>query len=186
MSIERFLAIYFPIRTKTLTSKKKLIVTMVMTAFAMAALNLHFFWTYKIHKRCSADAKYKLFLTQFWPWINFVFYSLLPFIIQIFTSIAIVLKIVHSNYIRKHSMNIREGGIKLTNMTVTLLSVSLVFMMATAPMVVYRLVSHTLFKINFWGTLIFFFGACVTLVLDIYLGFQSQGGQPYSHTSFPV
>ena len=142
MSIERFLAIYFPIRTKTLTSKKKLIVTMAVTALAMAALNLHFFWTYKIHKWCSGVVKYKLFLTQFWPWINFMFYSLSPFIIQISANTAIILKIVHSNYVRKHSMNISDGGVKLTNMTLTLLSVSFVFLAATAPMVVYRFVFY--------------------------------------------
>ena len=142
MSIERFLAIYFPIRTKTLTSKKKLIFTMAVTALAMAALNLHFFWTYKIHKWCSGVVKYRLFLTQFWPWINFVFYSLSPFIIQIFTSTAIILKIVHPNYVRKNSMNISDEGVKLTSMTLTLLSVSLVFLAATAPMVVYRFVFY--------------------------------------------
>ena len=142
MSIERFLAIYFPIRTKTVTSKKKLIITMAVTALAMAALNMHFFWTYKIHKYCSSVVKYKLFLTQFWPWINFVFYSLLPFIIQISANTTIILKIVHSNYVRKHSMNMVDGAIKLTNMTMTLLPVSFVFLMATAPMVVYRFVSY--------------------------------------------
>ena len=138
MSIERFMAIYFPIKTKTLTSKKKLIIIMVVTALTMAALNLHFFWTYKIHKWCSSVTKYKLFLSQYWPWINFVFYSLLPFIIQIFTSISIVLQIIHSNYMRKHSMNITEGAIKVASMTITLLSVSFVFLMATGPMVFFR------------------------------------------------
>ena len=149
MSIERFLAIYFPIRTKTLTSKKKLIMTMVVTALAMAALNLHFFWTYKIkiHNDCNAVVKYKLFLTQFWPWIKSVFYSLLPFIIQISANTAIILKIVHSNYVRKHSMNMEDGAIKLTNMTLTLLSVSFVFLAATTPMVVYRFASYIIF---FW------------------------------------
>ena len=152
MSIERFLAIYFPIRTKTLTSKKKLIITMVVTALAMVALNMHFFWTYRMHNYCSGVAKYKLFLKQFWPWINFVFYSLSPFIIQISTSTAIILKIVHSNYVRKHNMNTSDGGVKLTSMTLTLLSVSFVFLAATAPMVIYRFVCFILFssdKLNF-------------------------------------
>ena len=144
MSIEIFLAIYFPIRTKTLTSKKKLIITMV--ASAMAALNLHFFWTYELHEGCSGILKYKLFLTEYWPWINLIFYSLLPFTIQIFTSTAIILKIFHSNYVRKHSMNITEGAIKVTSMTITLLSVSIVFLMATLPMVIFRYVFYTIWS----------------------------------------
>ena len=145
MSIERFLAIYFPIRTKTVISKKKLIITMAVTALAMVALNMHFFWTYKIHNYCSGVVKYKWFLTQLWPWINSVFYSLIPFIIQISANTAIILKIVHSNYVRKHSMNISDGGVKLTNMTLTLLSVSFVFLAATAPMVGNRFVFYVIF-----------------------------------------
>ena len=50
--------------------------------------------------------------------------------------------IVHPNYVRKNSMNISDGGVKLTSMTLTLLSVSLVFLAATAPMVVYRFVFY--------------------------------------------
>ena len=140
ISIERW--IYFPIRTKTLTSKKKLIITMAVTAIAMVVLNMHFFWTCRIHNNCSGVVKHKLFLTQFWPWINFVFYSLSPFIIQISANTTIILKIVHSNYVRKHSMNMEDGAIKLTNMTLTLLPVSFVLLMATASMVVYRFVSY--------------------------------------------
>ena len=145
MSIERFLAIYFPIRTKTLTSRKKLIITISVVALTMVALNMHFFWTYKIHNYCSGAVNYKLFLTQLWPWINFVVYSLSPFIIQISANTAIILKIVHSNYVRKRNMNISDGGVKLTSMTLTLLTVSFVFLAATAPMVVYRFVFYVIF-----------------------------------------
>ena len=147
MSIERFLAIYFPIRTKTLTSKKKLIITMAVTALAMASLNLHFFWTYKLFKKhtyskyCGSVSKYSEFLRDYWPWISLAFYSLIPFIILISTSTAIILKIVHSNYVRKHNMNISDGGVKLTSITLTLLSVSSVFLIATGPVVIYRYVS---------------------------------------------
>ena len=102
MSIERFLAIYFPIRTKTLTSTKKLIITITVTATALSGLNLHFFWTYKLMKSryskyCGSVSKYSEFLRDYWPWISLVFYSLIPFIILISTSTAIILKIVHSS-----------------------------------------------------------------------------------------
>ena len=143
MSIERFLAIYFPLRTKALSSNTKEIVTMVVTAIIMAALNLHFFWTYEIiqgrySKYCGSVPEYSVFLKEYWPWISLAFYSLIPFIILISTSTAIILKIVHSNYVRKHSMNQKEGGVKLTSITLTLLSVSFVFLLTTGPVVIYR------------------------------------------------
>ena len=145
MSIERFLAIYFPIKIKILTSHKKVILAMAVTLVFTAAVNLHFFWTYenKTSKYCVRVSKYSNFLRQYWPWITLSFYSLVPSTILISTSTAIVLKIVHSNYVRKHSMNISDGGVKLTSMTLTLLSVSFVFLMATAPVVSFRYPSNT-------------------------------------------
>ena len=143
LSVERFLAIYFPLRTKTLTSNTKEIVTMIITAIIMAALNLHFFWTYEIiqgrySKYCGSVSKYSVFLKEYWLWISLAFYSLIPFIILISTSTAIILKIVHSNYVRRQSMNQKDGGVKLTSITLTLLSVSFVFLLTTGPVVIYR------------------------------------------------
>ena len=142
MSIERFLAIYFPFKIKMLTSTTKVMVAMPITLTLTASVNLHFFWTYenkegRMGKFCSAVSKYKLFLIDYWPWITLSFYSLIPFVVLISTSTAIILKIVHSNYVRKHSMN-QKDGVKMTSMTLTLFCVSFVFMIATGPVVVYR------------------------------------------------
>ena len=118
---------------------------MAVTGIALAALNLHFFWTYEIKQGrystyCSSVSKYSVFLKKYWPWISLAFYSLIPFIILILTSIAIIVKIVHSNYVRKHNMNTTEGAIKLTSITLTLLSVSFVLLITTGPVVIYRYV----------------------------------------------
>ena len=142
MSIERFLAIYFPFKIKILTSTKKVMVAMVITLTSTAILNLHFFWTYENKERrtgksCSVVSKYKLFLIEYWPWITLTFYSLIPLIILIVTSSAIIRKIVRSNYERRHNMNYKEG-VKMTSMTLTLFCVSFVFMIATGPVVIYR------------------------------------------------
>ena len=160
MSIERFLSIYFPIRIKILTSKTKVILAMVNIFAFAAAINLHFFWTHELKqnktaKYCLSVSKYWNFLTQYWPWITISFYSLVPLTILISTSTAIVLKIVHSNYVRKHSMNISDGGVKLTSMTLTLLSVSFVFLLATGPYAVYRYGSlYYYFNTRFVSTLL--------------------------------
>ena len=129
MSIERFLAIYFPIRIKIFTSKTKVILAMVNIFAFAAAINLHFFWTYELKpnksaKYCVSVSKYSNFLTQYWPWLTISFYSLVPLTILISTSTATVLKIVHSNYVRKHSMNISDGGVKLTSVTAAVSSLT--------------------------------------------------------------
>ena len=143
MSIERFMAIYFPIRTKTLRSKTKIIAIMAVTGILLAALSLHFFWTYEINQGrtsqyCGSISKYSAFLRDHWPWINLASYSLIPTTILICTSMSIIMKIIHSNYVRKHKMDQKEGGVKMTSITLTLLTVSTVFVATTGPVVVYR------------------------------------------------
>ena len=86
---------------------------------------------------CASVTKYKTFLKMYWPWINMAVYSVMPFTILISTSTAIVLKILHSNYLRKRNMNQKEG-VKLTSITLTLLAVSFVFVLTTGPVAVYR------------------------------------------------
>ena len=133
----------------------------IIFAFA-AAVNLHFFWTYEIKQHKTAKyfvsvSKYWSFLTQYWPWITLSFYSLVPSLILISTSTAIVLEIVHSNYVREHSVDISDGGVKLTSMTLTLLSVSFVFLLATGPYAIFR-----------YGSLYYYFNTrfCLYLIED--------------------
>ena len=143
MSIERFCAIYFPIRTKSNTSNKKVAGTLVVTGILLAVINLHFFWTYKLKSGrsgmyCGSVSKYSIFLKEYWPWINLATYSLIPFTVLICSSTAVIMKIVHSNYVRRHEMNQKEGGVKLTTITLTLLCVSFMFVLTTGPVVIYR------------------------------------------------
>ncbi len=111
----------------------------------LAALNLHFFWTYKLKTKpwgytCSSLSDiYGDFLSYQWPWINLAFFSLIPFIILISTSLAIIGKIVHSNYERRRDLHQNEA-VKLTNVTLTLLCVSFLFVLTTSPVVIYRYV----------------------------------------------
>ena len=145
ISIERFLAIYFPIQTKTTATRTKAALILIVTALVMASLNLHFFWTYEVKqdndgKHCRGIAAYSTFLKYYWPWLTLAFYSLIPFTILLCTSTAIILKVLHSNYKRRHNFNQREGQVKLTSLTRTLLTVSFMFIVTTGPIVIYRLV----------------------------------------------
>ena len=142
MSVERFFAIFLPIQTKFWTSRSRIGIIFLFTAIILAGLDLHFFWTYELMHMsygaaCASVTKYKTFWRIYWPWINMAVYSVMPFTILISTSTAIVLKILHSNYLRKRNMNQKEG-VKLTSITLTLLAVSFVFVLTTGPVAVYR------------------------------------------------
>ena len=144
MSVERFFAIFLPIQTKYWTSRARIASIFLIIAALLAVLDLHFFWTYEVIQRsygpsCASVDKYHTFLTVYWPWINLAIYSVMPFTILISTSTAIILKILHSNYVRERNMNQKEG-VKLTSITLTLLCVSFMFVLTTGPVAIYRLV----------------------------------------------
>ena len=145
ISIERFLAVYFPIKTKTTATRTKATVILIGTALAMAALNLHFFWTYEVKqdkdgKHCRGISTYSTYLRHYWPWLTLAFYSLIPFTFLLCTSAGIILKVLHSNYKRRHNFNEKGRQVKLTSLTRTLLTVSFMFIVTTGPIVIYRLV----------------------------------------------
>ena len=142
MSLERFFAVFLPIQTKYWTSRSRIATIFLIIAILLAGLDLHYFWTYELTQRpnglaCASIAKYKTFLTLYWSWINMAVYSVIPFIILISTSTAIVLKILHSNYLRKRNMH-QEEGVKLTSITLTLLCVSFMFILTTGPVAISR------------------------------------------------
>ena len=118
---------------------------LIATSLAMAALSLHFFWTYEVKqdkdgKHCRGISTYSTFLRYYWPWLTLAFYSFIPFTILLCTSAGIMLKVLHSNYKKRHNFN-QESQVKLTSLTRALLTVSFVFIVTTGPVVVYRLVS---------------------------------------------
>ena len=142
MAVERFFAVFLPIKTKYWTSRSRIVTIFMIVAVLLAILDLHYFWTYELTQRsnglaCASIAKYRTFLTFYWSWINTVVYSIMLFTILISTSIAIVLKILHSNYLRKHNMH-QEEGVKLMSITLTLLCVSFMFILTTGPVAISR------------------------------------------------
>ena len=142
MAVERFFAVFLPIKTKYWTSRSRIATIFLIVAVLLAILDLHYFWTYELTQRsnglaCASIAKYKTFLTLYWSWINTAVYSVIPFTILISTSMAIVLKILHSNYLRKRNMH-QEEGVKLTSITLTLLCVSFMFILTTGPVAISR------------------------------------------------
>ena len=118
MSIERFIAIYFPIRTKNSDFKHESDIGQWLLHLSLPLPQIYIFsGPMKLNAADTVNTvvvslSISVFLKEYWPWITMAVYSIIPFIILISTSTAIILKIIHSNYIRKHSMNIREGEIK--------------------------------------------------------------------------
>ena len=88
---------------------------------------------------CTTVSKYKLFLSKYWPWLNFATYSIVPLSVMIITSIAIIVRIVQSQAQRNKTLNKKDGdAAKTTSITLTLLCVCLMFVLTNGPITVDR------------------------------------------------
>lgn len=144
LSVERFAAIFFPIRSRTWTTRRRVILIVLSVGFALGLLNLHHLWTYdlKLVSRrlfCGTVEKYSTFLSVYWPWINLTVYSIIPLTTMIATSIAIIAKLLHNRAVRSRNLKKSDGdGGRMTSITLTLLSVCLAFVLTNGPITVDR------------------------------------------------
>ncbi|XP_067648924.1 probable G-protein coupled receptor B0563.6 [Haliotis asinina] len=103
MSIERFAAVWFPLKFVQIWSPKKSIATVMTMAFLLAAMFLHLFWIMRFvddkdagMKYCSIYDEYKYFMMHIWYWINVIIYAVLPCILLMIFNALIVVGIVQS------------------------------------------------------------------------------------------
>ena len=147
MTMERFFAIFSPHKSKQYVTKLSCGIVVGVTGVLLAGLNAHFFKTqllvyYYGRHYCVTDSNYYDFMQKIWTWIDFTFFSFIPFGILVFANAGIIIKIAHSNYVRKHNMKQSSGGVKMTSMTAILLTVSLMFLLTTAPISIYLLIQE--------------------------------------------
>ncbi len=153
LSVERFTAVWFPLKAKEWTTKTNMSILLLTMAVFQAALDAHYFFTWTLKGgRCSSIKKYKSFLSYYWPWINLTIYSIIPFIILITTSIAIVAKITYVTYEKKKKATSTESTSKVSSITITLLCLSFTFLLSTLPVVGYRLSVNNWIDLN-WSSL---------------------------------
>ena len=147
MTMERFFAIFSPHKSKQYVSKLSCGIVVGVIGVLLAGLNAHFFKTHLLvfyfgKYYCITDAQYYEFMQKIWTWIDFAFFSFIPFGILVIANAGIILRIAHSNYVRKHNMKQSSGGVKMTSMTAILLTVSLIFLLTTAPISIYLLIQE--------------------------------------------
>ncbi len=155
LSAERLAAVWFPMKTKEWTSKRKMTVLLLILATCQAILDAHYFWTiHLIHApsggyKCTDVKQFRTFLSYYWPWINLTVYSVLPFIILISSSCAIIAKIAYITYQKKKKLTNTDRSSKVSSITITLLFLSFTFVLTTLPIVGYRLSVNNWIDVDF-------------------------------------
>ncbi len=147
MTMERFFAIFSPHKAKQYITRTTCAVTIGVVGGLLAILNGHFFWTFykgPPHNYCTSYDKFDPFLAGEWTWIDFAFFSFIPFAVLIAANLGIITKIAYSNYVRKHTMKQSSGGVKMTSMTAILITVSFMFLITTAPISIYLIIEQAI------------------------------------------
>ncbi|XP_060078108.1 thyrotropin-releasing hormone receptor-like [Ylistrum balloti] len=142
MTIERFLAIWLPLKVSELCTRTRAMFVMGLIAVPLLGLNLHFFWsTLEVWDDyyswdCQFRSEFEYFMTKLWYWIDGAAYSLIPFIILVVFNILIIVGIKrgHRGVISKiDKTRMTEKMKQQQQITIMLITVSLVFVILTMP-----------------------------------------------------
>ncbi|XP_069119812.1 probable G-protein coupled receptor 139 [Argopecten irradians] len=154
MTIERFLAIWFPLKVSELCTRSRAAMVMGIIAVPLLALNLHFFWsTLEVWDDyyswdCQFQSDFEFFMTKLWYWIDGAAYSLIPFIILVIFNILIIVGIKrgHRGVVSKiDKTRMTEKMKQQQQITIMLVTVSLVFVILTMPNCVFFIFQ------NYWN-----------------------------------
>ena len=142
VTLERVCAVFLPHQVKDIFTKKFATVSLTIQALVIVAINSHFFYTYHLvyyagESFCEIHLPaHTSLITITWPWIDFCLTSLIPFTIIINSNVAIICRLMWSRYTRRRNLHV-SSSIKMTSMTAILITVSIVFLVTTAPIRIY-------------------------------------------------
>lgn len=156
VTLERFVLLYHPFRAKLICTVRRSLIIILFMFVAMAMLNGHVFWTLEIitdnvtqSQNCDSAANSNALIYQIWPLIDSLIYFILPFLCTCVFNYKIIRKIRHIK-IRNRICNSRrfprvrreQKKPKVERkLTITMVILSLAFMVTTLPMLVYLCVT---------------------------------------------
>ncbi|KAK3098051.1 hypothetical protein FSP39_015603 [Pinctada imbricata] len=159
MTIERFIAIHFPLKAPRIATPgkaKKVIFALFLILFAW---NCHFLWTVTMDdsNQCIPGEDYKKFHDYYVPWMDAFVYSFIPFAVLITFNILII----RDTSIAMRNRRTLRGRNPLRDaqtdsraqfhqrLTIILLSVSFTFLVCSCPKVVLIAIRDTQFQFYF-------------------------------------
>ena len=152
MSIERFTAVFFPLKAKVMFTRRRALWTLVFTTSAVVIFQSVHIWgrslqtfisnathneNMTIYLYCGPKEQYHHYLVAVMPWLEFTFTSALPFVIMLVTSIAIVRQIIVRNKQRKYQQrHLSSRSINVTKTTRVLLALCFTFLALGGPLAI--------------------------------------------------
>ena len=142
LTVERMVGVQWPHHVHRIFTRRRSRISVLVMVLVIGIINIPtIFIATKRHGDTSIHpcmVAHMVLAYKIWPWIDLTVYSLMPFAIMI-TSIIVMLKTIK----QRRRMLCRQGSINSTRghtthtMTATLLTVVFVFLLLTAPFVIY-------------------------------------------------
>ena len=150
VTLQRLLTVYFPFRAKVVETRTVTRLSLILFTVILAGINSHFFWTLDVRLVSTSgfrnESKWQCtisheshvdFLTTIWPWIDFIASFSLPFLTLVVGNSVIIYKLVSSFLSRRQMTSAADDNGNVANMTITLISINLVFLCLTSPVVIF-------------------------------------------------
>ena len=149
VSVHRLLSVVLPLRTRLWFTYNAGVVVICTLAVFAGGVNTHFFFTHGYaavrignvthHLHCAKLHPY--FAMRIWPWMDFILGSLIPFMLILCCNVLIATRIRQlkrqRDALSEHRNEGVQGEAKTRSMTIMLLTTSALFLILTAPMMIY-------------------------------------------------
>lgn len=159
VTFERFLMLCHPFQATLICKVGRSLKIILLVVLVMAVINSHVFWTLKIvinnetnQQRCDSTSENSALIYQIWPLIDALIYFILPFISTCVLNYKIIQRIRRIRN-RSHLVNtcrflntkIAQKAPKVERkLTITMVILSLTFVVTTLPMLAYLCVTVVL------------------------------------------
>ena len=138
---ERVISVTFPHRVRMLCNRKRVLVSLVTTAAVIALINSHLlvgvvhgYNPYNMRNCTGISEQYMDFLVDVWTLVDIIVTFAAPFVFIIVGNAIIIMRLARTSRVRKHTMAPER---KKHSLTVTLLLLSVVFVISTGPAAIY-------------------------------------------------
>ena len=150
MTLERFIAIWFPFKVKTFCNKRNAIISIVFMLVFFVLANLQFVFTFDevydpfVKYDCRPKEEHAKFVQYVWYWIDGVMYAFLPITLIIVFNGLIIHAVRKSGKeqrdLTNRAINMSEKLTQQRQLTVMLLTISLVFVLLILPNCIFFIV----------------------------------------------
>ena len=145
MTLERFIAVWFPLKVSRIYSKRKATLVLIAIVLLTFAFNTIFFAAVVEKERCGYKEELQDFMYDYWYWADALVYAIIPCLLVITSNTLIIINVQMSNKTQRQLTNNFDQSSRRARdqqqITTMLIVISLIFLVLMLPNSIFYLVS---------------------------------------------